>query len=106
MVAQAEDLINNSMYDDAAALLKKAIASNPARWQAYNSLAKVQLYFTHDPTSAFQNYQAALAHGGTAASTFITTMAQASSPRRAPDGCRWGAEKRRSKPTTASIRSQ
>jgi hypothetical protein len=66
MVAQAEDLINNSQYDEASDLLKKAIASNPAKWQAYNSLAKVQLYFTHDPTSAFQNYAAALAHGGQA----------------------------------------
>ena len=66
MVAQAEDLINNSQYEEATVVLKKAIASNPARWQAYNSLAKVELYFTHDPTAAFQNYQAALAHGGQA----------------------------------------
>jgi serine/threonine protein kinase len=66
MIAQAEDLINNSQYEEATAVLKKAIASNPARWQAYNSLAKVELYFTHDPTAAFQNYGASLSHGGQA----------------------------------------
>ena len=64
MLASAETFISNSQYDDAAALLKKAIASNPARPQAYNSLAKVQMYFLHAPTEAFQNYRAALAHGG------------------------------------------
>jgi hypothetical protein len=56
MLASAETFISNSQYDDAAALLKKAIASNPARPQAYNSLAKVQMYFLHAPTEAFQNY--------------------------------------------------
>jgi serine/threonine protein kinase len=66
MVAQAEDLINNSQYEEATVVLKKAIATTPARWQAYNSLAKVQLYFTHDPSGAFQNYSAALKHGGQA----------------------------------------
>jgi len=64
MVAQAEGIIQNSQYTEAAALLTRAIQSNPARWQAYNSLAKVELYFLNEPNEAFGHYRAALARGG------------------------------------------
>ena len=63
MVASAEDMINNSQYAEAAQVLKQAIASSPQRWQAYNSLAKDELYFLHDP-AAFGHYEASLARGG------------------------------------------
>jgi len=66
MLATAETDINNSQYDDAAAVLKKAIAANPARPQAYNSLAKVEMYFLHAPNQAFEHYRASLARGGVA----------------------------------------
>jgi serine/threonine protein kinase len=65
MVASAEDMINNSQYAEAAAVLKQAIAANPNRPQAYNTLAKDELYFLHDP-AAFQHYTASLARGGSA----------------------------------------
>lgn len=66
MVAQAEDMINSSQYDEAANLLKTAIKANPAKWQAYNALAKDELYFLHDTAAAFADYQKSLAHGGQA----------------------------------------
>jgi serine/threonine protein kinase len=64
MLAEAEAMIQNSQYSEAAALLTRAVQSNPARWQAYNSLAKVELYFLNKPTEAFGHYRAALARGG------------------------------------------
>ena len=36
----------------------------PARWQAYDALAKVELYNLNEPNEAFAHYRAALAHGG------------------------------------------
>ena len=86
MVAQAEDLINNSQYEEATVVLKKAIASNPERWQAYNSLAKVQLYFTHDPTRRSRITGRRWPTADKRASTCITITVPASSPRRAQAG--------------------
>lgn len=64
LLAQAGTLVQTGGYADAANLLTRAIATHPARWQAYNELAKLQLYYMDQPNEAFANYSAALAHGG------------------------------------------
>jgi serine/threonine protein kinase len=64
MLAQADGMVLNTQYTDAAALLGQAIQMYPARWQAYDALAKVELYNLNEPNEAFVNYRAALAHGG------------------------------------------
>ena len=63
-LARAETLIVNGDYNETSDMLSHAIAANPARWQAYNSLAKLQLYYLDAPNDAFANYRAALARGG------------------------------------------
>ncbi len=64
LIAHAEVLSLNGHYNEASEVLSRAIAANPARWQAYNSLAKIQLYYLNTPDQAFANYRAAIAHGG------------------------------------------
>ncbi len=64
LLAHAEVLSLNGQYMEASEVLTRAIAANPARWQAYNSLAKIQLYYLNTPDQAFANYRAAIAHGG------------------------------------------
>jgi hypothetical protein len=64
MLAQADGMVVNTQYTDAAALLAQAIQMYPARWQAYDALAKVELYNLNEPNEAFAHYRAALAHGG------------------------------------------
>lgn len=64
LIAKAETLIQSGDYPGAANLLTRAIAANPARWQAYNELGKVQLYYLNQPGEALANYRAAIAHGG------------------------------------------
>jgi serine/threonine protein kinase len=64
LLAHAEVLSLNGHYIEASEVLTRAIAANPARWQAYNSLAKIQLYYLNTPDQAFANYREAIAHGG------------------------------------------
>jgi serine/threonine protein kinase len=81
LLRQAEVKINNVLYTDAQTLLNSAIQANPSRWQAYNALAKIELYYLNQPADAFINYRAALDKGGVASflvyhdhsDNFITT---------------------------------
>jgi serine/threonine protein kinase len=67
MVKQASVLLGNKQYTEAQTLLNKAIAANPAGYQAYNSIAIIELYYLNQPTQAFEHYRAAIARGGVAA---------------------------------------
>jgi serine/threonine protein kinase len=64
LIARAATLAANGRYPEAADVLSRAIAANPVGWQAYNALAKIQLYDLNSPNEAFVNYRAAIAHGG------------------------------------------
>jgi serine/threonine protein kinase len=64
LIARAATLATNGRYPEAADVLNHAIAVNPVGWQAYNALAKIQLYDLNSPNEAFVNYRAAIAHGG------------------------------------------
>jgi serine/threonine protein kinase len=66
MLKQAEDMIGKSQYTQAQALLGSAIQANPGAAQAYNALAKIELYYLNSPAQAFSHYQAALTKGGVA----------------------------------------
>ncbi|HXM43589.1 MAG TPA: protein kinase [Bryobacteraceae bacterium] len=61
---QASVMLGNKQYAEAQALLNKAIALNPDNYQAYNSIAKMELYYMHQPAQAFDHYRAALTRGG------------------------------------------
>jgi tetratricopeptide (TPR) repeat protein len=63
---QASAMLGNKQYAEAQALLNKAIALNPDGYQAYNSIAQIELYYLHQPAQAFDHYRAALAKGGVA----------------------------------------
>lgn len=66
MLKQAEGLVANKQYTQAQTLLNKAIGANPAGAQAYNAIAKIELYYLNQPTQAFDHYHSALAKGGVA----------------------------------------
>ena len=66
MLKQATGMIGSKQYSEAQTLLNKAIETNPAGWQAYNAVAKIELYFLHQPGQAFGHYRAALSKGGVA----------------------------------------
>jgi serine/threonine protein kinase len=67
MLKQASVMLGNKQYTEAQTLLNKAIAANPAAAQAYNAIAKIELYYLNRPAQAFDHYRAALAKGGVAA---------------------------------------
>jgi hypothetical protein len=71
MLKQAEDMIANQHYTQAQAQLNDAIKANSGNPEAYNSLAKLELYFLNLPAQAFDHYRTALAKGGVA--TFRVT---------------------------------
>jgi tetratricopeptide (TPR) repeat protein len=66
LLKQADTLIANKQYTDAQAALNRAIQTNAAGWQAYNALAKLELYSLNQPAQAFDHYRAAIAKGGAA----------------------------------------
>jgi serine/threonine protein kinase len=66
MVKQAGGMIGNKQYAEAQALLNQAIAANPGGSQAYDAIAKVELYYLNQPAKAFEHYRAAVANGGVA----------------------------------------
>ena len=66
MVKQAGGMLGSKQYAEAQALLNQAIAANPAGSQAYNAIAKVELYYLNQPAKAFEHYRAAVANGGVA----------------------------------------
>ncbi|MGA2738422.1 MAG: protein kinase [Bryobacteraceae bacterium] len=63
---QASIMLANKQYAEAQTLLNKAIALNPDGYQAYNSIAQIELYYLHQPAQAFDHYRAAIARGGSA----------------------------------------
>jgi serine/threonine protein kinase len=71
MLKQAEDMIANKRYTQAQTQLNDAIKANPGNSEAYNSIAKLELYFLNLPAQAFDHYRTALAKGGVA--TFRVT---------------------------------
>lgn len=53
-------------YAQAAQLLNRAVAMEPNNPKAYDKLGELDLYYLNQIGPALQNYQAAIAHGGTA----------------------------------------
>ena len=66
VLKQAAGMVVSKQYAQAQALLNRAIEANPAGWQAYNAIAKIELYSLNQPAQAFDHYRAALARGGVA----------------------------------------
>ncbi len=53
-------------YAQAGQLLNRAVAMEPNNPKAYDKLGELDLYYLNQIGPALQNYQAAIAHGGTA----------------------------------------
>jgi serine/threonine protein kinase len=66
MLKQASAMLGNKQYAEAQALLNQAIAANPAGAQAYDAIAKIELYYLNQPAKAFEHYRGAIAKGGVA----------------------------------------
>ena len=66
LVKQAGDMLRSKQYAEAQTLLNQAIAANPGGAQAYDAIAKVELYYLNQPAKAFEHYRAAVANGGVA----------------------------------------
>jgi tetratricopeptide (TPR) repeat protein len=66
LLKQADTMMAAKQYNQAQALLNQAIQANSARPQAYNALAKLELYLLNLPSQAFEHYRAAIAKGGVA----------------------------------------
>ena len=59
-------MLGNKQYTEAQTQLNKAIQIDPDGYQAYNSIAIVELYYLHQPAQAFEHYRSAVAKGGVA----------------------------------------
>ena len=63
---QADQLAQRNASTQAVQLLNRAIQMDPSKPRAYDMLAQLQLYVFGQLPVAIQNYQAAIAHGGSA----------------------------------------